>query len=364
MHRFVCAAALLWAAGGLGAQSFSIVDAVRTAGEKYPAVRASLEQVSVADAQVRLARLSYLPRADFLAQVNRATRNNVFGLLLPQPIIPSISGPVLGTNTLTNAWGSAVGALFSWEPFDFGLRRANVDAADATRSRAQAAAARTRFEVETAAADAFLTLVAAGEARRAAEAALERARVIERIVGALVKAELRPGAEASRARAEVALAETQVAQADQAVDVSRAALSVEFSYREPEERDRQLAQQLKSQAGELERQSAAKQELLARRVAEVSSAEAQLKDAHASYEQAEKRAEDLGALTGFRGERLSLLDPGVEPERPSSPNTPLNVVVALALGTILSLLYVTVEYSFGEQRAEAVREARWASPRE
>ncbi len=225
MHRFVCAAALLWAAGGLGAQSFSIVDAVRTAGEKYPAVRASLEQVSVADAQVRLARLSYLPRADFLAQVNRATRNNVFGLLLPQPIIPSISGPVLGTNTLTNAWGSAVGALFSWEPFDFGLRRANVDAADASRSRAQAAAARTRFEVETAAADAFLTLVAAGEARRAAQAALERARVIERIVGALVKAELRPGAEASRARAEVALAETQVAQADQAVDVSRAALA-------------------------------------------------------------------------------------------------------------------------------------------
>ncbi len=118
-----------------------------------------------------------------------------------------------------------MGALFSWEPFDFGLRRANVDAADASRSRAQAAAARTRFEVETAAADAFLTLVAAGEARRAAQAALERARVIERIVGALVKAELRPGAEASRARAEVALAETQVAQADQAVDVSRAALA-------------------------------------------------------------------------------------------------------------------------------------------
>ena len=90
MHRFVCATALLWAAGVLGAQSFSIADAVRTAGEKYPAVRASLEQVSVADAQIRLARLSYLPRADFLAQVNRATRNNVFGLLLPQPIIPSI----------------------------------------------------------------------------------------------------------------------------------------------------------------------------------------------------------------------------------------------------------------------------------
>ena len=147
-------------------------------------------------------------------------------------------------------------------------------------------------------------------------------------------------------------------------DVSRAALSMEFSYREAEERDRQLAQQLKSQAGELERQSAAKQELLARRVAEVSSAEAQLGDAHASYEQAEKRLEDMKAQAGFRGERLSMLDPGVAPERPSSPNIPLNVLVALALGTVLSLLYLTVQYSFHEQRAEAMREARWASSKE
>ena len=147
-------------------------------------------------------------------------------------------------------------------------------------------------------------------------------------------------------------------------DVSRAALSVEFSYREPDERDKQLVQQMKSQAGELERQSAAKQELLARRVAEVSSAEAQLKDAHVSYEQAAKRMEDMKALAGFGGERLSLLDPGVVPERPSSPNIPLNVAVALALGTILSLLYLTVEYSLSEQRAAAMHEAKWASSRE
>ena len=57
--------------------------------------------------------------------------NNVFGMLLPQPVIPSISGPVPGRNALTNVWGSAVGALVSWEPFDFGLRRANVGAAGA-----------------------------------------------------------------------------------------------------------------------------------------------------------------------------------------------------------------------------------------
>src|SRR5947208_17143301 len=49
-------------------------EAVQRALDKYPAVRSSLEQVSAAAAGINLARTSYLPRADFLGQVNRATR--------------------------------------------------------------------------------------------------------------------------------------------------------------------------------------------------------------------------------------------------------------------------------------------------
>src|SRR5205085_3606130 len=116
----------------------TIQDAVQESLAKYPSVRSSLEQVSAAAAAINLARTAYLPRADFLGQVNRATHNNVFGLLLPQSIIPSISGPVLRTNSLNNVWGSAVGGLVSWEPIDFGLRRANVETAIATRDRTAA----------------------------------------------------------------------------------------------------------------------------------------------------------------------------------------------------------------------------------
>ena len=82
--------------------------------------------MNAAAAGIRLARTAYLPRVDAMAQVNRATRNNVFGFLLPQSVIPSISGPVLGTNGIGTVWGSAVGTLVTWEPFDFGLRQANV----------------------------------------------------------------------------------------------------------------------------------------------------------------------------------------------------------------------------------------------
>src|SRR5207302_272442 len=109
----------------------TIDQAVRLALKNYPSVAVSQEQINAAAAGIQLARTAYLPHIDGVAQANRATRNNVFGLLLPQSAIPSISGPVPGTNNLGSVWGSAVGALVSWEPFDFGLRRANIAVAGA-----------------------------------------------------------------------------------------------------------------------------------------------------------------------------------------------------------------------------------------
>jgi outer membrane protein len=203
----------------------TLTAAVEAALHNYPSVRVSQEQINAAAAGIQLARAAYLPRVDLLAQVNRATRNNVFGLLLPQSVIPSMSGPVLGTNNFGTVWGSAVGMLVSWEPFDFGVRKANNDVATAARARSQAAQARTEFEVAVAAADAFVTLVAAQEMVRAARAAVDRSEVIAKTINALVEAELRPGADASRAQAEVAAARTQWIQAQQAFEIARVNLS-------------------------------------------------------------------------------------------------------------------------------------------
>lgn len=216
--------ALLAGALNLPAQ-MTLGQAVDSALHNYPAVRVSQEQLNAAAAGIRLARTAYLPRVDALAQMNRATRNNVFGMLLPQNAIPSMSGPVLGTNNFGTAWGSAVGALVTWEPFDFGLRRANVEAASAARAQSEAALKRTQFDIAVAAADSYLTLVAAQETVRAAQAGVDRSETVARTIGALVKAELRPGADASRADAEVAAARIQLIQAQQAADVARANLS-------------------------------------------------------------------------------------------------------------------------------------------
>jgi outer membrane protein TolC len=203
----------------------SIAQAVESALRNYPAISVSQEQVNAAAAGIDLARTAYLPRVDSIAQVNRATRNNVFGLLFPQGVIPSISGPVLGTNNFGSVWGSAIGGLVTWEPFDFGLRRASVAAATASKTRSEAAVKRTQFDVAAAAADAYITVAAAQETVRAAQAGVDRAEVLVRSVRALVDAQLRPGAELSRAEAELAAAQTQVARAQQATEVARAILA-------------------------------------------------------------------------------------------------------------------------------------------
>ena len=207
------------------AQPYTVDQVVAVALEKYAAVRVSSEKVTEAAQAINLARTAYLPQADFLAQANRATRNNVFGMVLPQSTLPGISGPPLAENSMTNVWGTAIGFLVSWEPFDFGLRAAKVNAASAHQRYAESALTRTKFEIAAGAADGFLTLLAAEQTVKAAAAAVARGKTLEQIVGAQVRAELRPGVDLMRIKAELAMAEAQQIQAEQAVAMAKASLS-------------------------------------------------------------------------------------------------------------------------------------------
>jgi outer membrane protein len=204
---------------------FTLEQAVEFALKNYPAVRASLERVRAAEAGVGLARTNYLPRADVLWQANRATDNNITGLLLPQSIIPPITGPVTLSPSNQSAWGSAAGLLFSWEPVDFGYRGAKVDAARATRNRAGAEASLTRLDVSVATVNASMTLLAAEQTVRAAEADVARREAFAKSVHVLVDNQLRPGADASRADADLARARVNLARAQQQEAISRAFLA-------------------------------------------------------------------------------------------------------------------------------------------
>jgi outer membrane protein len=216
-------------AGFRGGQ-ISLNDVVESALRDYPQIHISQEELNASIANIRLARTAYLPRADGLFQANRATRNNVFGALLPQSVIPPISGPVIGSNNAGSVWGSATGVLVTWQPFDFGLRHADVVAARAAKDRADAALLNSQLEVGAAAADAFLTYVAARETVRAASASVDNWTTLLKSIHALTASQLRPGADESRIEAELAMARTQLVYAKEAEEQGRATLAKFLSH--------------------------------------------------------------------------------------------------------------------------------------
>ncbi|MGH7246859.1 MAG: hypothetical protein ACREH9_02025, partial [Pseudomonadota bacterium] len=68
--------------------------------------------------------------------------------------------------------------------------------------------------------------------------------------------------------------------------------------------------------------------------------------AQAAYESVSAHLRDLRAAAGTRGERLTVIDPGIVPQRPSSPNVPVNVLAALFLALTASIVYLSVAFAY------------------
>lgn len=229
--QLCCLLALGWLCAGAvfaqdNAAALRLEQALELAQKNYPAIRAAQAARQAAEANVELTRFNVTaPRAELLAQENRATRNNVFGVLMPQSTLPAISGPDLGERTARSTWGSAVGFLISWEPFDFGARQAHVNLAQAQSKQAKAQADLSEFEATIAAADAFLAAVAAEQAVRVTRANYDRQDTFAQMVKTLADNQLRPGADYARATVEVVTAKNQILQAEQQAALARITLS-------------------------------------------------------------------------------------------------------------------------------------------
>lgn len=203
----------------------TLAGAIDAAEANYPRVRAALEQQNAAQAKIGVARTAYLPRVDMLWQTNRATANNIYGLLLPQSVIPSISGPVIASDFSRSAWSSAGGMLLSWQPFDFGARSAQVNIARRGAQAASAGLGLTKLDVAFITVNAYLDLATAQQLAATAQANLNRLQVFASSVHVLVTNQLRPGADAAQADAQLALAQTQLIQAQTGVEVRRAVMA-------------------------------------------------------------------------------------------------------------------------------------------
>lgn len=203
----------------------TIEQAIQFGLDHFPSVRASLARVVAAKSGIDLTRTAYLPRVEMGIQENLSSFNKVNGLFFQTPYTAPIWGPQRPQLSYAGAWGSAAGIVAAWEPFDFGLRAANVEAARAAERQSAAGVSLTKLDVALGVADAYLSLLMAQQTVEAMKANVERRRVFAETTGVLVKSGLRPGVDASRSQAELAMARTQLIQAEQAQEVARATLA-------------------------------------------------------------------------------------------------------------------------------------------
>lgn len=111
---------------------------------------------------------------------------------------------------------------------------------------------------------------------------------------------------------------------------------------------------LREQVSQLDEEIEHIQVTLAQRGAQTSALEAERSAAWSIQEDSEARLLRERSMQSARGERLQIMDRGVVPERPSYPRVGLNVIVATGLALVLSLLYLTLQFSFLQQK-EALR---------
>jgi capsule polysaccharide export protein KpsE/RkpR len=161
----------------------------------------------------------------------------------------------------------------------------------------------------------------------------------------------------SRAKLQQQIQSVELEIADVTERLKQAPASEQTELRREDSNARARLAEMRKQVQEFDRQNAEREKLLAARQSHRDKSEAERKAAQAALAAVEARLREARGESGYRGERLKIIDPGIVPEKPSSPNLPLNLVGALLAGLVLPILYLTLEMSFQEQRAASRRSA-------
>jgi uncharacterized protein involved in exopolysaccharide biosynthesis len=113
--------------------------------------------------------------------------------------------------------------------------------------------------------------------------------------------------------------------------------------------------EMRKQIAQIDEAQAARERALSARQVHRAKLEGDRKSRQADLTASETRLREARADTGYRGERLKVIDPGIVPQRPSYPNVMLNLLAALLMGLVLPLLFLTIEMNYQEQRLKGRR---------
>jgi outer membrane protein TolC len=205
-------------------RSMTLDEVVSTALARHPRLAAAGADEHAASGRVAEAESNRLPDLGLSAQINRSSSNTVPGAFAPVTGFAPIAGPTRGKSFEAGTWQTGASLWASWDVLSFSRQAAAIDAALASEKEASAATSAQKLDIAYRAADAYLGLLEAEAAVRAAKASVDRAETLATVTKSLVNQALRPGADAARAEAERANAGTLFIRAEQARDVRRIAL--------------------------------------------------------------------------------------------------------------------------------------------
>ena len=181
----------------------TLEECLRLAAAQHPAVAAAQAGVTVATEAVGEARAPYFPQVDLSAGFHRWQKRAFLpsGLVLPGHALPELIGPL-------DDWTGGVSSHVTL--YDFGERKAGLDAAVARRAAATADVDTTQAAVRWSVQSAFCAFAAAQDLQAVAEKNLARTEQHLRMVEVRRQAGAVPQADVLRLQAEVADARLQL----------------------------------------------------------------------------------------------------------------------------------------------------------
>jgi capsular polysaccharide biosynthesis protein len=140
----------------------------------------------------------------------------------------------------------------------------------------------------------------------------------------------------------------------QVADTADRAKRVSAAEAENLQRDAAIARsriaEMQRQIETIDRRQGERERALAQRTAHREQLETERKIRQTEAAAAETRLREARGDVGYRGERMKIIDPGIVPQRPSSPNLMLNLLAALFAGLVFPVLYLAFEMNAQEQR--------------
>ncbi|MEP6652351.1 MAG: TolC family protein [Myxococcales bacterium] len=188
------------------AAAMTLQEALAFSRQHHPSVRSALARVTAAAAERRVSRAQWLPSVTGALEGFEATTNNTTATYIG---VRGIDLPRIGGTRVSSsgAWGPSastlVGVGLQQEVFDFGRIAAQAAVADVAYEVEQHGADTERLRLELLVKDAYYGVLAARAVLRAAEEAIQRARVHRDMAAAQVKGGLFAPIDLTRAEAEL-----------------------------------------------------------------------------------------------------------------------------------------------------------------